>query len=114
MNSINKLITGEDILIKIKTKSDLGFWQYQLLGLLSLYAKGGNDYFIITNKKILICIKENIKANFSYDDFSKITFNTKSDLLSFMNENNEMQQLSLSEFKLEYDDYQYLKHQLNN
>ncbi len=113
MSVFDKLIKGEDILVKLKTKSDIGFWQYQILGILSLFMEKGNDYLIITDKRILMCIKENIRANFMYNNFSKIKINTKSDLLSFLNEDNEMQKISLSDFKLEYDDYQFLKNKLN-
>lgn len=113
MSVFDKLIKGEDVLVKVKTKSDIGFWQYKILGILSLFMERGNDYLIITDKRILISIKENIKANLTYKDFSKIKINTKSDLLSFLNENNEVQKISLSDFKLEYDDYQFLKNKLN-
>jgi len=113
MSGFNKLIKGEEILVRLKTKRDIGFWQYQILGILSLFMEKGNDYFIITDKRILMCIKENITANFLYKDFSKIKFNTKTDLLSFVNENNQIKEISLSELKLEYDDYQFLKNKLN-
>ncbi|GAB7257140.1 hypothetical protein [Polaribacter sp. OB-PA-B3] len=113
MNMLNKHIKGEDILVKIKTKSDIGFWQYQVLGILSLFMEKSNDYFIITDKRILVSIKENIKVNFIYKDFSKIKFNTKTDLLSFVNQDNQIEKISLSKLKLEYDDYQFLKDKLN-
>ena len=113
MSAFNKLIKGEDILVKLKTKSDIGFWQYQVYGILSLFMEKGSDYFIITDKRILICIREDIKVNFIYKDFSKIKFNTKNDLLNFINEDNEIQKISLSNIKLEYDDYQFLKNKLH-
>jgi hypothetical protein len=112
LNPYYKLIRGEDILVIIKIKSEIGFWQYQFFGFLSLFMERGNDYFIITNKRILISIKNNIKTNSIYSDFSKITFNTKSDQLSFVNETNEIKKVSLSNFNLDYDDYQYLKQRL--
>lgn len=113
MSVCNKFIKGEDIIVRIKTKRDTGFWQYQLFGLLSLFMDKGNNYFIITDKRILLCLKESIKSNFTYKDFSKIKFNSKNDLLTFVNENNEKQSISLSDFKLEYQDYQFLKQKLN-
>jgi hypothetical protein len=113
MSVFYKFIKGEDILVKLKTKSDIGFWQYQIFGVLSLFMDKGSDYLIITDKRILMCIKEKIKGDFIYKDFSKIKVNTKSDLLSFINEDNEMQKILLSDFKLEYDDYQFLKNKLN-
>jgi len=113
MSVFNKIIKGEEVLVKLKTKSDIGFWEYQIFGILSLFMEKGNDYFIITNKRILISIKENLKSNFIYEDFSKIEFNSKSDVLSFTNENDELKKISLSNFKLEYNDYQFLKNKLN-
>ena len=104
MNPYYKLIKGEEVLVKIKTKSDIGFWQYQLFGLLSLFMERGNDYFLISDKRILVSIKDHIKTNRIYNDFSKITFDSKSDRLSFINENNDIETLSLSSFNLEYDD----------
>ena len=53
-------IKGEDVLVKVKTKSDIGFWQYKILGILSLFMERGNDYLIITDKRILTSNKENI------------------------------------------------------
>lgn len=112
MTFFNKLIKGENILVKVKAKSDIGFWQYQIFGILSLFMEKRNDYFIITDKRILLSVKEKIKVNLPYKDFSKIKFNTKTDFLSFLNENNETQKISLSNLKLEYEDYQYLKNKL--
>lgn len=113
MSIFNKIIKGEDVLVNVKTKSDVGFWEYQVLGVLSLFMEKRNDYFIITEKRILLSIKENIKVNLRYKDFSKIKINTKSSIISFQNENNEIENISLSDFKLEYEDYQYLKNKLN-
>ena len=113
MTTFNKLIKGENILVKVKTKSDIGFWQYQIFGILSLFMDRGNDYFIITDKRILLTVKEKIKVNFTYKDFSKIKMNTKTDLLSFQNGNNEVKEISLSGIKLEYEDYRYLKNKLD-
>ncbi|SHM76982.1 hypothetical protein [Polaribacter sp. KT 15] len=113
MGLFYKYIKGEEIIVKIKTKRDIGFWKYQLFGILSLFMKDENDYLIITDKRILFFVKDKVKANHIYQDFSKIKINTKSDLLSFQNENKELQEISLSEFQLEYEDYQYLKHKLN-
>ncbi|WP_298765191.1 hypothetical protein [uncultured Polaribacter sp.] len=113
MSIFYKYIKGEEIIAKIKTKRDIGFWKYQLFGILSLFMKNENDYLIITDKRILFCIKDNITVNFRYKDFSKIKINTKSDLLSFQNEDDKIQEISVSDFQLEYEDYQYLKHKLN-
>ncbi len=107
------LIADEKILIKVKTKNGVGFWQYQILGLLSLFMDRDNNYFIITEKRVLIIVKNKIELNSIYSDFSKIKFNSKSDMLSFQNKNNETQNISLSALELEYDDYKYIKHQLN-
>ncbi|WBX72086.1 hypothetical protein [Tenacibaculum retecalamus] len=114
MSVFNKITKDENVLVKVKVKSDIGFWQYQLFGILSLFMEKRNDYFIISDKRILLSIKEKIKVNVIFNDFSKIKINTKTDLLSFLNENNEMQQISLSSIKLEYEDYQYLKSKLNH
>lgn len=108
-----KLISGEKVIIKIKIKSDIGFWQYQLLGILSLFTERGNDFFIITDKRIIVTQKDTIKHNIEYKDFSKISFNSKSDALTFFTINNKEKKLSLAELKLEYDDYQYIKYQLH-
>jgi len=113
MSVFNKLIKGEEILVRLKTKRDISFWQYQILGILSLFMEKGNDYFIITDKRILMYIKENITVNFLYKDFSNIKFNTKNNVLSFINKDNQLEEISLSKLKLEYDDYQFLKNKLN-
>ncbi|WP_439131734.1 hypothetical protein [Polaribacter sp.] len=113
MSVFSKITKGEEILVKLKTRSDIGFWQYQIFGILSLFMEKGNDYLVITDKRIVMCIKEVVKANFMYKDFSKIKINTKTDFLSFLNENNEIQKLSLSNLKIEYEDYQFLKNKLN-
>ena len=113
MSLFYKYIKGEEIIVKIKTKRDIGFWKYQLFGILSLFMNKENDYLIITDKRILFCVKDNITVNFSYKDFSKIKINTKRDLLSFQNEDDKIQEISVSDFQLNYEDYQYLKHKLN-
>ncbi|TYB79288.1 hypothetical protein [Bizionia myxarmorum] len=108
-----KLISGEKVIVKIKTKSDIAFWQYQLLGVLSLFTERRNNFFIITDKRIIITQKDSIKHNIEYNDFYKISFNSKSDVLTFFTLNNEEKKVSLTDLKLEYDDYQYIKHQLH-
>ena len=110
----SKYIKDETILVRIKTKSDVGFWQYQLFGFLSLFMDRGNDFFLITEKRILVLIKDNLKFNQEYSNFSKIEFNSNSDLVTFEDINFKIQKVSLSELKLDYDDYQYLKQKLNN
>lgn len=113
MNSYYKIIKGEEILVKVKTKSDIGFWQYQLLGWLSLFMERGNDFFLITKKRILLIIKDELKFNQEYSDFSKIEFNSNNNLVTFQDANSNLQKVSLTQLKLDYDDYQYLKQKLN-
>ncbi|PSG91640.1 hypothetical protein [Aurantibacter aestuarii] len=114
MNPYYKIIKDEEILVKIKTKSDIGFWQYQLFGWLSLFMERGHDFFLITEKKVLLIIKDELKFNQEYSDFSKIEFNSKSDIVTFQDVNSNLQKMSLTQLKLDYDDYQYLKQKLKN
>ena len=99
--------------MKIKVKRDVGFLQYQLLGILSLFLERGNDYFVVTNKRILVIQNEKAKVNLVYNDFSTIKFNAKTAIISFKNKENEIEKISLSKLKLDYEDYQYLKSKLN-
>jgi len=114
LSIINKYTSNETILVKIKTKSDIGFWQYQLFGWLSLFMERGNDFFIITEKRVLLTIKDQLKYNQEYIDFSKIEFNSNKDMLTFQDVNSNLQKMSLNGLKLDYDDYQYLKQKLKN
>ena len=60
MNAFYKIIKEETILLKLKKKSDIGFWHYHILGLLSFFTNNQLDYLFITNKRILILIKDNL------------------------------------------------------
>ncbi len=109
MNTIFKIIKNEEILVKLKTKSDIGYWKYQLFGLLSLFMNRENDYFIITNKRIILSIKQNVKVNLMYQDFSSISVDTKKDLIFFKDDKSQPQNISLAQMELDYEDYRYLK-----
>lgn len=113
MNTLFKIIKDEVILVRLKTKSDVGFWQYQFFGLLSLFMNRGNDYLIITDKRIILSIKESVKVNERYLDFSSIKINTKKDTIYYTDKNNQLNSISLAQLVLDYEDYQYLKKKLN-
>lgn len=113
MKSLNKLIKGEEILIKIKKKSDISFWDYQIMGLLSFFTNNSMDYYIMTNNRILLSIKNNDIINIEYNDFSKVQFNSSNDRLIYLNKNNERQNLSLKKLRLTYEEIQLLKNKLN-
>ena len=114
MSSIDTIIKGEKVEVIIKTRRDIGFWQYILLGILSLFIERPNNYFIVTDKRVLLYINNKIKVDFNYINFDKIKINTKKDTLSFLTKENELKVISLSEMNLEYDDYQILKHKFGS
>lgn len=109
MKSINKIIKEETILVKIKKKSDISFWHYQILGLLSFFTNNSHDYFIITNRRIIIEIKGEIIINQEYSDFKKLNFNALNDTLKFSNKENIEQTISLQKLRLSYEEIQYIK-----
>ena len=113
MNAFYKIIKEETILLKLKKKSDIGFWQYHILGLLSFFTNNQLDYLFITNKRILILIKDNIVTNIAYTGFEKLKFNSINNTLSFIDTNNQQQQLSLNKLRLTYEEIQQIKKKLH-
>ena len=109
MNAFYKIIKEETILLKLKKKSDIGFWHYHILGLLSFFTNNQLDYLFITNKRILILIKDNI----AYTGFEKLKFNSINNTLSFIDTNNQQQQLSLNKLRLTYKEIQQIKKKLH-
>lgn len=113
MNSFYKIIKGEETLFKIKKKSEIGFWHYQILGLFSYFVNKSSDYLIITDRRILIVIKDEILNNIEYKDFPKIKYNSISGILSFQNTLNKTKNLSLKKLRLTYEEIQLLKKKLD-
>lgn len=113
MNIFYKIIRGEDVIIKIKKKSEISFWQYHILGLLSLFLNNTHDYFFITERRILLVVKKEIITNIEYHDFDKISFNSLNDSLKISIKENEKQTISLKRLRLSYEEIQYLKKKLN-
>jgi len=109
LNAFYKIIKEETILLKLKKKSDIGFWHYHILGLLSFFTNNQLDYLFITNKRILILIKDNI----AYTGFEKLKFNSINNTLSFIDTNNQQQQLSLNKLRLTYKEIQQIKKKLH-
>ncbi|WP_292950019.1 PH domain-containing protein [Olleya sp. UBA1516] len=113
MNTFYKIISDETVLLKLKKKSDIGFWQYQILGLLSFFANNQFDYLFITNKRIVVLIKDTVVTNIEYHNFKELKFNSMNNTLSFNDSNNQQQQLSLNKLRLTYEEIQLIKKKLH-
>lgn len=109
---IYSLVHDEDILIEVKKKSDIGFWEYQFFGLLSYYFKKEKDILLITNNRLIYAINNELIKNIEYSNFSKIKFNSSSDMLSFFDKKNNNIKLSLKKMRLSFEEIQYLKNKL--
>jgi len=113
LNTFHKIIRGENIIVKIKKKSEVSFWEFQILGIFSLFTKQGYDYFFITDKRILFLIKGEIITNIEYNDFNKIIFNSLNDTLKIVTNSDKEQIVSLKKLRLSFEEIQYLKNKLN-
>ena len=113
MNVFYKIIRGETINIKIKKKSDISFWQYHILGLISFLTHNSYDYFFITEKRVLLVIKNELIINIEYENFDKISFNPLNDTLNISFKEKEEQTIPLKLLRLSYEEIQYLKKKLN-
>jgi hypothetical protein len=113
LNVFYKIIRGETIIVKIKKKSDISFWQYQILGLLSLFINNSKDYFFITERRVLLIVKNEIITNIQYQNFGKISFNPLNDTLKISIKENEEKIITLKPLRLSYEEIQYLKKKIN-
>lgn len=95
---MSNIIIEENILLRIKKESEISFWEYHILGILSFFSKQTFDSFIITESRIIYIIKNEILINIEYKDFSKIKFNSMKDLLSFIDVENNQQIVNLKRF----------------
>ncbi len=109
MNNRNSFTRDENIILKIRKKSDVSFWEYQILGLLSFFSNFGHDSLTITDKKITYIIKDQIIKSIQYKDFSTIKFYSLKDLITCVNINNEAETINLKKIRLSFEEIQDIK-----
>ncbi|WP_407556182.1 hypothetical protein [Winogradskyella sp. 4-2091] len=114
MNKIFALINDENILLKIKKKSEASFWEYQILGLLYYFFNLGHDYLIITDKRVLLVIKNDLIKNVDYKLFSSLKFNSNNNNLYVINRQNRKQIINLNRFRPSYEEIQDIKNLLKH
>ena len=116
MNSfkyINSILRNEKEIFIIKKTSERGFLDNTIFGFIHLIRNRDKDYFLITDKRIIYLIKNKIINNSEYINFSKITFNSNSDSISYINKNNDKQNINLRNLRLSYEEIQKIKKFLN-
>ncbi len=113
LNTINAILQNEQSLLFISKKSEMGFWDYQIFGLLSLIFNKKRDYLLITKKRLVYIINDEIIKNIEYNDFSKIQFNHFSDRVSFIDTLNNNRYLNLKGLRLSYEEIQKIKSALS-
>jgi hypothetical protein len=50
---VNKILKSEKYYLILKKKSEVGFWNFQFFGILSILLNKDKDYLIITENRIL-------------------------------------------------------------
>jgi hypothetical protein len=113
MNKIFSIIKDENILLKIRKKSEASFWEYQILGLLYYFFNLGYDYIIVTDKRIVCVIKNELIKNVEYQVFSSLKFNSNNNNLQFKNHQGQTQIINLNRFRPSYEEIQIIKKLLN-
>ncbi|MFD2917332.1 hypothetical protein [Psychroserpens luteus] len=113
LSYISSVLSNEKIILKLIKKSDISFWNYQFLGLLSIFFNRGKDFFVITENKIVLLLDDKLIKKSEYLDFSIIKFNSASSILHFVDKENKNRNLNLSRLRLTYEEIQYLKSKLN-
>ena len=76
-NNIETFLKHEKELLFIKKKAEIGFWDYQILGLFSFLLNRKNDYLIITDKRVMYGLKDEIIKNIKHEGFNNIKFKTQ-------------------------------------
>ena len=114
MNKTFALIKDEKIILKIKKKSEASFWEYQILGLLYYFFNLGYDYLIVTDKRVLLVIKNELIKNVEYGIFSSLKFNSNNNNLYLINSQNRKQIINLNRFRPSYEEIQDIKKLLKN
>lgn len=109
MKTANSNIDREQIILKITKKSDIGFLEYHILGLLSFGLNLGQDSLTITNKKIEYIIKSNLVKSVFFNDFSTLKFNAIKDTISCINLDNKEEFINLKKIRLSYQEIQEIK-----
>ncbi|WP_179351575.1 PH domain-containing protein [Winogradskyella vidalii] len=102
-------LKDESILLKIKKKTEVSFWEYHFLGLFSFFYNRDSDYLIITNKRIVCIIKEDLIKNVEYKELSSMQFNANNNNLYFKNKEGKKQMFNLNKFRPSYEDIQKIK-----
>lgn len=110
---VKSILKTEKCLLVIKKKSEIGFWDYQMLGLFSFLTRKEKDYLVITEKRIIYVIKNELIKDEEYYKFSKIKFNHFNDTINFVNAENEPCSINIKEFRITYEEIQKLKEILN-
>jgi hypothetical protein len=106
-------IEEEGILLLIKKKSETSYWEYSIFGILSYFLNYKKDYLIITKKRIVYIIRDEILKNSFYSDFSSIKFNSLNDIMSYKTIDNKNEKINLKNFRITYEEIQKLKEILN-
>ena len=113
-NNIETFLKHEKELLFIKKKAEIGFWDYQILGLFSFLLNRKNDYLIITDKRVMYGLKDEIIKNIKHEGFNNIKFNSLNDELSLRNEKDENKIINLKGLRLTYEEIQKIKKVLTN
>jgi len=113
MKTVWSIIKNENRLLSLKKKSEISFFEYHILGLLSFFTRKGHDYFIITDQRIVYLIKDELIKHVEYQSFESIQFNSNNNNLSFKNLKGQIQIINLNKFRPSYEDIQIIKQKLH-
>lgn len=113
-NNIETYLKNEKELLFIKKRAEIGFWDYQILGLFSFILNRKNDCLVITDKRVVYSLEDEFIKNIKYKGFSNIKFNSLNDELTLMNEKNEINIINLKGLRLSYEEIQKIKKALTD
>lgn len=104
---------NEECLVKIEKKSEIGFWDWQLFSWLSFFMSRGKDLLIITKKRIVYMINNELIKDIEYLDYSKINYNVMTSRIHFIDKEEKERYIGLNDLRVTYEEIQYLKSKLN-
>ncbi|MBO6879005.1 hypothetical protein [Winogradskyella sp.] len=104
---------NEECLVKIEKKSEIGFWDWQLFSWLSFFMSRGKDLLIITKKRIVYLINNELIKDIEYLDYSKINYNVMTSRIHFIDKEEKERYIGLNDLRVTYEEIQYLKSKLN-
>ncbi|RCW90177.1 hypothetical protein [Winogradskyella arenosi] len=113
MKTVWSIIKNENRLLSLKKKSEISFFEYHILGLLSFFTSKGHDYFIITDRRIVYLIKDKLIKHGEYQSFESIQFNSNNNNLSFKNLKGQTEIINLNKFRPSYEEIQIIKQKLH-